>query len=158
MKIRNIAFIGLGLHARHYHYKILCELKKELDIHIKLLIDLKDQEDDIHEYLSSLTLKPEKMLFLDSNNRTAEYICDEAKAVLDDLVNNDEIDGVFISTEPKSHKAYALWAINHDIDVLVPDLLKLVSRKQSIYHTFYYIRNLWFNQNILSIECHHCGS
>ncbi len=64
------------------------------------------------------------MLFLDSNNRTAEYICDEAKAVLDDLVNNDENRWSIISTEPKSIKLCSL-AINHDIRCLVVNQLLL---------------------------------
>lgn len=117
--MRKIVVIGLGLHARHYHYKILESLADQFNLTIELLIDLDDQQGIIREYLATRTLKPKRQLYLSSHYRLLEELPPEAKQCLDELLATTGFDGVLISTEPKSHKAYALWAIHNHLDVLI---------------------------------------
>lgn len=117
--MKNIIIVGLGLHARHHHYPILERLSKETDIRIKCVIDLKDQEEAIQKYLASFELQPENLFFLDPDYRNIEEIPKHLDEYLMGLHRGEKIDGVIVSTEPKSHKAYTIWALRNDIDVLL---------------------------------------
>lgn len=115
----NIIFVGLGLHARHYHYNILEKYQKKYDIRVKLLIDLQDQQEIIEKYLETKSLKPEKVVFIPERYRNCSSIPEDLLTELELLAGTVKIDGIIISTEPKSHKQYILWALKNDIDVLV---------------------------------------
>lgn len=117
--MKKIVVIGLGLHARHHHYPILEGFAEKLDVSVELVIDLADQQNTIQEYLASCSLKPKKLMFLSPMYRTSEELPPEARQCLNALLAETGIDGVLISTEPKSHKAYALWAIQNNVDVLM---------------------------------------
>ncbi|HOV69566.1 MAG TPA: Gfo/Idh/MocA family oxidoreductase [Clostridia bacterium] len=115
----NILLVGLGPHARYYHYKILEKHMDKYNVKIKLLIDLVDQQDQIGSYIAGKSLKPERMIFLEESNRNMDKLPESLTGELDRLARAEKIDGMIISTEPKSHKKYILWAVRNNIDVLV---------------------------------------
>jgi Predicted dehydrogenases and related proteins len=119
MTLRKIVLAGLGLHARHYHYHLLEELQAQYGFEVVLVIDLQDQAEAIREYLAGSSLQPRGILLLDPRYRQTGDIPPEAEARLNALKAAGQIDGLIISTEPKSHKAYALWAIQNNVDVLM---------------------------------------
>jgi len=43
----------------------------------------------------------------------------KAEEALDNIAENEKIDGIIISTEPKAHKIYAEWALKNNINVLM---------------------------------------
>lgn len=117
-KVKSIIVVGCGLHFKERHYKVLKLYAASEVLEIKLLIDLESEKEKIHNFFADKTLAPEKYLFLPNELRNITTIND-----IELLINGihslqiAEIDGILICTEPKSHKPYALWAINHHLHV-----------------------------------------
>ncbi|NIU01516.1 MAG: Gfo/Idh/MocA family oxidoreductase, partial [Nitrosopumilaceae archaeon] len=38
---------------------------------------------------------------------------------LNRCLKEDEVSGIIIATEPKAHKIYAIWALEHNVDILM---------------------------------------
>ncbi|MFA5987057.1 MAG: Gfo/Idh/MocA family oxidoreductase [Candidatus Paceibacterota bacterium] len=119
--MKNYILVGLGPHAKRIYYPFLEKHQTTHKINLKLIIDLKSQEEKITKYISGKNIKPEKILFIEDSvkNRMGKTIDIAAKKELNNLVKNCKIDGIIISTEPKAHKAYAIWAIKNNINILM---------------------------------------
>jgi predicted dehydrogenase len=116
---KNIVLAGLGPHARRIYYPLLEKYAEQYRIRLLLVIDRKEQSAAIHKYLEGRSLQPEQLLFIDDNQNVDESPGDELLTTLRDLSRKHHISGLIISTEPRAHKFYALWAILNNIHVLV---------------------------------------
>lgn len=119
--MKNYILVGLGPHAKRIYYPFLEKYQTQYDIKIKLLIELQDQKEEVAEFLHTRRLRPEKIIYLPSNesNKMGVTLDHLAQKQLDGLVQNEKIDGIIISTEPKAHKIYALWALKNNINILM---------------------------------------
>jgi predicted dehydrogenase len=115
---RNIVLAGLGPHARHNYYPVLERLREAAPVNLKLVIDLKDQQETVMRFLRGRSVQPEDMLFLVPSYRVSEAVPPEAGQLLERIHRQDPIDRLIVSTEPKSHKGYIIWALEHGIDVM----------------------------------------
>ncbi len=116
-----IAVCGMGPHTKKCHYAILGQLSKEYDISIELLIDLKCRQTIIEQWLIEADLQPKKCLFLENTreNILGLSIDQQADEALTELLKEGNLNKLMVSTEPKAHKIYLLWGLQHDIDVIV---------------------------------------
>jgi predicted dehydrogenase len=117
---KNLILIGLGPHARRNYYPLLEKYAQQYSIKLRLLVDLQDQEERIQRYLAERSLQPERMAFADPlTYRLSERLNGTLRPLLDEVAAQYPIDGIIIATEPKAHKAYAAWAIEKGIDILL---------------------------------------
>ncbi len=116
---QKIILAGLGPHARRIYYPLLEKYAQQYRLSIPLVIDLQDQADKISRYLADRSLQPERVLFLDESCRTGDMFCLELLEVLDQVTAQGDVHGIIISTEPKAHKPYLLWAIEKNLDILL---------------------------------------
>lgn len=117
MKMVNILLIGVGPHARRIYVPTFFRLAADYPIRLIAAVDLKRQMDTVDSYLKDQGYNLE-MLYLDSFD-AATGIPDHARAKLDTLVNEFNIQGVVISTEPTAHKVYAEWALRKRLHILM---------------------------------------
>lgn len=117
--MKNVVVVGLGPHARRHYYPILERLSERTPLAVRLVLDLQDQEAHIRAYLADRPLPAERTIFLPTRHRTIEVLPDEIAHLLDELHRRERLDRLLIATEPKAHKAYLLWALSRNVDVLL---------------------------------------
>lgn len=110
-KIAKIILIGCGPHARRVY---LNAIKKISYIKLELVVDLESQESIVRP---SLTYFSETELHL--VKPFENVIPDDLSNFLSRFVQEKEISGVIIATEPLVHKAYANWAIQNGLNILI---------------------------------------
>ncbi len=113
--------VGLGPHAKRIYYPFLEKYQNRYGIKLRLLIELDSQRDNIQGFISSRYLKPEEIFLIEDNakNRLGRFLDKVLLNKLESIINNEKIDGIIISTEPKSHKIYADWAMKNNINILM---------------------------------------
>ncbi|MCS3531731.1 Gfo/Idh/MocA family oxidoreductase [Chryseobacterium sp. JUb7] len=113
--------VGLGPHAKRIYYPFLEKYQKKYGIKLRLLIELDSQQSSINKFIISRSLKPEEIFLIKDNikNRLGRVLENNLLKRLDDLISKENIDGIIISTEPKSHKIYADWAMKNNINILM---------------------------------------
>lgn len=116
-----IVVCGMGPHTKKCHYAILRELAESHDISIELIIDLKSRQSIVEKWLTETSLKPKRCIFLDDSpeNVLGTKLDTEADKALTELHNSGKLNKLMVSTEPKAHKIYVIWGLNHNIDVIV---------------------------------------
>lgn len=110
-KIAKIILIGCGPHSRRVYLPATKSIKY---LKLELVLDLESQESIVR---SSLKNFPETELHLIKpfeNN-----IPDDLSNFLSNYVQEKGITGVIIATEPLMHKAYADWAIQNGLNILM---------------------------------------
>jgi len=123
--------IGLGPHARTYYVKIINLLKQSHDIELSVIVDLQCQEESVRRYLTDNNVSIRHLELIDDKCRNDEYLTADNVFRLNALTEKFEINKVIISTEPKAHKAYALWAAQRNISTLMDKPLTAVDMKVS---------------------------
>ena len=115
----NILLIGLGPHAKRIYYPISKREGKKMNFKIAAVVDLESKNKDICKYLAEQNdLDLSKYLIpscLVSNNKLSPIVLKKLGA----LVEDHNIKGVIISTEPRSHVVYAKWALNKGLSILM---------------------------------------
>lgn len=111
----NIALVGLGPHAK----RIYMHFFKKYKITPKIIIDLKSKRKDIEEYLLENNIKDVKIYLLDDLKRDDLELDSIVKQDLKDLIKEEKVEYAIISTEPKSHFAYAKFFLENDINILM---------------------------------------
>lgn len=106
-----IILIGCGPHARRVY---LPALRRIQNIELVLVIDLENQETVVRKALVDY---PETKLWL--IKPFLEIMPSDFSCRLSDFVNEKEITGVIVATEPLVHKAYAIWALQNGLNILM---------------------------------------
>ena len=107
----NIILIGCGPHSRRVYLPAINEIKH---LKLELVIDLESQEANVR---SSLKNFPETELLLVDPFESC--LPANLSSHLTKYVKEKEILGVIIATEPLVHKAYADWAIQNGLNILM---------------------------------------
>ena len=110
----NVLLIGYGPHARRIYVPALERL---LDQGVRLsgVVELESNRGIVSERFAELPA----IYVSGSDDAQSAVLSDGLICQLDRLVKREEIDGVIISTEPRAHAAYAKWAINRELHVLM---------------------------------------
>lgn len=118
MQAKGLILAGLGPHAKISYYPLIEELAHQYQLKLSLVIDLKSQEEAVRSFLAERAIQPERLLFVDDGCKNSERLCERVAGEMNSILG-DEIHGIIISTEPRSHKAYALWAIENNLDIFM---------------------------------------
>ncbi|MBN8827875.1 MAG: Gfo/Idh/MocA family oxidoreductase [Sphingobacteriia bacterium] len=113
-QLKNVIVAGCGLHFKERYYEVLEKLKDK--INISLIIDLVSEKEKIEKFFFDKSFQPSSYVFLPEqyrNNITPEII----NQFIPKNVNLKEIDNIIICTEPKAHKAFAIWAMEYNLNV-----------------------------------------
>jgi predicted dehydrogenase len=117
METKNLMVIGVGFHARRIYIPSLMELSKSLPIKLIIGIDILAQKNTIDEYLKRNNFDLE-MVYLDSLDLNLK-LTRKSTDKLNSIIEEKKIKGVIISTEPLLHKAYASWALENKLNILM---------------------------------------
>ena len=119
--MKNYIIIGLGPHAKRIYYPFLEKYGNEYKVSIRLIVDLKSQSQKIKNYVKGRKIKPKEIFLLKDTKKVilGEHIPTTLLKKLNTICEKENIDGVIISTEPKAHKAYALWALSKNLNILM---------------------------------------
>lgn len=99
----NIILIGLGPHAK----RIYMNLFKKYRMSPKVIVDLKSKRKEIENYLEENDFRSVDLYLLDDYKRDNLELTNEDKKEIQELILQKKIKYAIISTEPKSHFAYA---------------------------------------------------
>ena len=110
-----LLIIGCGPHARTFYFPALKRLGSAFDARIRAVADLAGQRSSVEGFLQENDHSCDR-LFLASFSGPLPQTVSQA---LCDLVKRHEINGVIVSTDPLSHKAYAQWAMDQGLHLLL---------------------------------------
>ena len=110
-KKSNIILIGCGPHARRVYLPALHRIS---NIKLELIIDLESQGSEVHKAAKKFEQTELWLIQPFTDVMPAEL----AKR-LSNFVREKEISGVIIATEPLVHKAYAEWALQNGLNILM---------------------------------------
>ena len=111
----NIILIGLGPHAK----RIYMNLFKKYRMSPKVIVDLKSKRKEIENYLEENDFRSVDLYLLDDYKRDNLELTNEDKQEIQELILQKKIKYAIISTEPKSHFAYAKFFLENDINILM---------------------------------------
>lgn len=117
----NILLIGFGPHARRIHFPILQSDGDKVNAEIKAIIDIESASEPITNYLEKNNFNPQKVIFLNSNETciTNNELSPQLIKRLNQIVRDENINAVFVCTEPSAHVAYGKWALKNGLNVLM---------------------------------------
>lgn len=110
-----IAVIGLGPHARRVYVPALQRLRERFGVEVALVVDVEAKQEEVRSFLAARELRPEQLFVKPFQQRMPE----EVKAALSRTAQRAPLDGVIIATEPLSHRAYAEWALEERLHILM---------------------------------------
>jgi len=129
MKFPNLMIIGVGFHAERIYLPILFKQAEKRNFHLRFGVDLESKREDVQKYLAEKKFDLEMIYLKDFDN--SKGMPREVEAKLSELVRENHIDGVIISTEPLAHKDYALWALRMGLNILMD---KPISTRKGVAH------------------------
>ena len=111
---KNIVLIGLGPHAK----RIYMNLMKKHNVLPKLIVDLKNMEQKVLDYLKKEEMIIDTYFVPDQESNNLE-LSELIKKDLILLFKKYNIKYAIISTEPKAHFAYAKFLLDQNINILM---------------------------------------
>ena len=111
----SIILVGLGPHAK----RIYMNLFKKYRMSPKVIVDLKSKRREIESYLEENDFRSVDLYLLDDYKRDNLELTSEDKKEIQELILQKNIKYAIISTEPKSHFAYAKFFLENDINILM---------------------------------------
>ena len=114
--MKQILLIGCGPHARIFYLPAMRRMGGSMGAAIAAVVELEDQRNETAEFLAE-HLPAARQIYVPKfrNGRMAR----KTGAVLERMVREAGIEAAIISTDPLSHKAYALWACKIGLHVLL---------------------------------------
>lgn len=116
--IRHVALIGLGWHARRVYYPWLEEAALQGRVHLSAAVDLHSNSQAVRGYLAQRRVAPDRLLFTEPFQPSAP-LPEELLGQLAGLRAAGQLDGVIISTDPRAHQRYVMWALENGVHVLL---------------------------------------
>lgn len=111
----NIMLIGLGPHAKRIYMNLFNKYK----IVPKIIVDLKSKKNELLDYIEKQELRSTEIFLIDDLNKDALELPWKVKENLKKIINDKNVKYAVISTEPKSHFAYAKFLLENDINILM---------------------------------------
>ena len=114
-KTLNIMLIGCGPHARRVYLPAIKKLCGNYDLNLKVVVELDGQQQAAE---SAAQMFAPDLIFTKPFRNPYKLPVDLEKK-LDAAVQQHDISGVIIATEPLSHMQYALWAMGKGLHILM---------------------------------------
>ncbi len=114
----NIMLIGCGHHARRIYVPYIIEASKTRPVKICAVIDVLSEKTKIKDVLNNLGVHAETIFIEDSNSPDTD-LHEELVRKMNLLVSTLNINAVIISTDPLYHSAYAKWALENKLHILM---------------------------------------
>lgn len=136
----NLLIIGVGHHARRIY--VPCLVKEKIGIIYGL--DLEKNKKIIEKYIEKNNY-PIKMFYLNEDNN--KYIGKKSLKTINNLIKDNDIGSVVISTDPLSHYKYAKWALGKGLNILMD---KPITSEKNVSSSFKKARKLITDYDILN--------
>lgn len=115
----NIMLIGCGPHAKRVYIPKLKEVENEFGIKLKAIVELKEKQDDVLTFTAKY-FKNIEYIFIDKfEEEFKQSLPKEVENILDFILIRENINSVIIATDPLNHMQYALWALKHNLHILM---------------------------------------
>lgn len=119
MKTPNIMLIGCGPHAKRVYVPKLKEIESNFGIKLKAVVELKEKQEDILPFVSKY-FENVNYIFVDKfEEKFKQSLPDELENRLNSIIAEENINSVIIATDPLNHMQYALWALKHNLHILM---------------------------------------
>lgn len=119
MKTPNIMLIGCGPHAKRVYVPKLKEMESEYGIKLKAIVELKEKKEDILPFASKY-FENVNYIFVDKfEEKIKQSLSNELENRLNSIIAEENINSVIIATDPLNHMQYALWALKHNLHILM---------------------------------------
>jgi predicted dehydrogenase len=116
MPTRKLIVAGCGPHFRERYLSVLQERSDQIEI--VLVVDLEAAEPSVRSAFFEASSQPRAFVFLPDNWRIQPDLS-KLRATLDKLTGVADADSIMICTEPKAHKVFALWALEHGLAIFM---------------------------------------
>ncbi|OLE22643.1 MAG: hypothetical protein AUG49_18295 [Catenulispora sp. 13_1_20CM_3_70_7] len=116
--MRDLALVGVGLHAEHSYLPLLRDLARQGAVRLRAVVDVAERRPQVLAALSRSGVDAEHVI-------TDDVDADSARgralglARLGRLLGDGRIDGLIASTDPRAHRGILEWAAGRGVDVLV---------------------------------------
>ncbi len=119
MKTPSIMLIGCGPHAKRVYVPKLKEIESEYGIKLKAIVELKEKKEDILPFASKY-FENVNYIFVDKfEEKIKQSLSNELENRLNSIIAEENINSVIIATDPLNHMQYALWALKHNLHILM---------------------------------------
>lgn len=119
MRTPNIMLIGCGPHAKRVYVPKLKEIESNSGIKLKAVVELKEKQEDILPFVSKY-FENVNYIFVDKfEEKFKQSLPDELENRLNSIIAEENINSVIIATDPLNHMQYALWALKHNLHILM---------------------------------------
>lgn len=137
----NLLIIGVGPNADKTYLPAIQSLQKKTPVTVQAIVDITEAQSEVVKRLQNRGFDPSAIRQYYSHGLTASgKLSAKDVSELDKLVAERSINAVIISTEPLSHKAYALWAIHKNLPVLMD---KPITARKNTAHSLSAARGLY---------------
>lgn len=114
----NLLLIGFGPHTKRIYHPLLEISANDPELNLCCAVDLESEKEHIEFYIEDKNVKPE-MIYLENGSEVGHELPLNLTIELNEAVQKHNINGVIIATEPLVHLAYATWALNLGLSVLM---------------------------------------
>ena len=119
METPNIMLIGCGPHAKRVYVPKLKEIESEFGIKLKAIVELKEKQEDILTFASKY-FENINYFFVDKFEKNfKQSLPEKVENRLNSIIAKENINSVIIATDPLNHMQYALWALKHNLHILM---------------------------------------
>ena len=119
METPNIMLIGCGPHAKRVYVPKLKEIENEFGIKLKAIVELKEKQEDVLTFASKYFENVNYTFFEKFEEKFKQSLPDELESELNSVIIKENINSVIIATDPLNHMQYALWALKHNLHILM---------------------------------------
>lgn len=120
LKHVNILLIGIGPNSDRLYLPAIRQ-SRDLPVALKAVVDVEDSKDNVISRLRKHNYDTASIhqLYLHRLPHQIFKLSSDQVAKLDKLIHDADINAVIIATDPLAHKAYALWALSHNLPILM---------------------------------------
>ncbi|MEU5693270.1 Gfo/Idh/MocA family oxidoreductase [Actinosynnema sp. NPDC020468] len=115
----SVLVIGVGPHARRNHLPVLLDAQRAGRLGTIIGVDLVETREVNDEYARSTGSSAFSMVYLKKSDTGRVALPPSTGRLLDGFVARHGIRGVLVATEPTFHLAYAKWALDRGLSVLM---------------------------------------
>ena len=119
METPNIMLIGCGPHAKRVYVPKLKEIENEFGIKLKAIVELKEKQEDVLTFASKYFENINYIFVEKFEEKFKQSLPDELESELNSVIIKENIKSVIIATDPLNHMQYALWALKHNLHILM---------------------------------------
>jgi predicted dehydrogenase len=145
----NVLLIGCGPHAKRVYLPALEAIGKSLPVQLKAIVELESNARQTEEALRRYKWNNINLLYTPEFTNPRK-MPDKLEKKLDEVVKIHEINAVIITTEPLAHMQYSLWALKHNLHILMD---KPISTRRNIAKSQAMAREI-FDDFVMLLERH----